>query len=81
MYICPPALVVVEPKQRLPLGRDHDAEERASLEGHKAISFGKPIVMVQYDAHVCAPVSKEGLKQHLVIHVAAQLFNKDLELQ
>ena len=78
--MCSPALVADERKQILMLGRDHDAEERASPECYKAISFGEPTVVVQYDAHVCAPIREEGVMQHLVIHVAGQPSNKYLEL-
>ena len=79
--MCSTALVAVKPKEILPLGRDHDAEERALPECYKAISFGEPSVMIQYDAHICAPIRKEGVEQHLVVHVAGQPSNKDLALQ
>ena len=78
--MCSRALVADEPKQILLLCRDHAAEERASLECYEAISFGEPSVVVPYDAHVRAPIRNEGVKQHLVIHVAGQLSNKDLEM-
>ena len=54
--------------------------EEASLEGYKAVSLGSSCVVVPHDARVCAPIGKEGIKQHFVTHVTGQVSNKNLKL-
>ena len=60
--------------------RSHNGEKSVSLECYETISFGPPSVVVPHDARVCAPIRKEGIKQHLVIDVAGQISNEYLEL-
>ena len=62
------------------LDRRHDGDRSDSLECHKAVALGAPSVVVPHDARVCAPIWKECVKQHLVIDVAGQVSNENLEL-